>query len=344
MSTRGVSIGTWDVDPHYVRESASGQNGRDTWNPYVMTRSEYLCSPSPYGYWWIPGQYIIPWDAADDAKLQDKLVSAVKGHEFNMAVFAGQAHEVAKSVVGTTTAVISGIKSLKRGDLNGALKSLVRVVPGTDLKRARNRLHRNDIAGTWLALAYGWLPLYDDVYNAAQAFEVMSKPPHSSTVVVSRRKKEDFSGQVGPCTFAGQAERLVRLEYTMTEMLSYERIMGLASPLEVAWELTPWSFVADWFLPIGDYLERLSIIPHLRGEFRYTAMYRSRSKITGVVDPVTNYKSVGCSGNMSQVHMVRYAPTSSIGVATPKLKGLDSLYKSSKRTANAIALLSQLIK
>jgi len=34
--------------------------------------------------------------------------------------------------------------------------------------------------------------------------------------------------------------------------------MGLINPAEVAWELTPWSFVVDWFIPVGNFLEALT--------------------------------------------------------------------------------------
>jgi len=34
--------------------------------------------------------------------------------------------------------------------------------------------------------------------------------------------------------------------------------MGLLNPAEVAWELTPWSFVVDWFVPVGNVLEALT--------------------------------------------------------------------------------------
>jgi hypothetical protein len=33
--------------------------------------------------------------------------------------------------------------------------------------------------------------------------------------------------------------------------------LGLTNPLSVAWELTPWSFVADWVLPIGQLIDTL---------------------------------------------------------------------------------------
>jgi len=30
---------------------------------------------------------------------------------------------------------------------------------------------------------------------------------------------------------------------------------GLANPLSIAWELVPWSFVVDWVLPVGEFLD-----------------------------------------------------------------------------------------
>jgi hypothetical protein len=36
-------------------------------------------------------------------------------------------------------------------------------------------------------------------------------------------------------------------------------LFGLVNPFEVAWEIVPFSFVADWFLPIGRYLSALDV-------------------------------------------------------------------------------------
>jgi hypothetical protein len=40
--------------------------------------------------------------------------------------------------------------------------------------------------------------------------------------------------------------------------------MGLTNPLEVAWELIPFSFVADWFISVGDWLRGLTALHGLR--------------------------------------------------------------------------------
>jgi hypothetical protein len=36
------------------------------------------------------------------------------------------------------------------------------------------------------------------------------------------------------------------------------KTVGLLNPATVAWELVPYSFIADWFVPVGDYLTGLT--------------------------------------------------------------------------------------
>ena len=35
---------------------------------------------------------------------------------------------------------------------------------------------------------------------------------------------------------------------------------GFSNPLSVAWEIVPWSFVIDWMIPVGDYLNGLDAL------------------------------------------------------------------------------------
>lgn len=45
------------------------------------------------------------------------------------------------------------------------------------------------------------------------------------------------------------------LEYSMQNpALAELQKLGLINPLEVAWEMTPWSFVVDWLLPVGNWI------------------------------------------------------------------------------------------
>jgi hypothetical protein len=50
----------------------------------------------------------------------------------------------------------------------------------------------------------------------------------------------------------------VRLDYELDNpALVQASAVGLTNPLEVAWEVVPFSFVVDWFYPVGDYLSSL---------------------------------------------------------------------------------------
>jgi hypothetical protein len=47
--------------------------------------------------------------------------------------------------------------------------------------------------------------------------------------------------------------------YTIDSKLkAFAAQTGFTNPINLAWEVLPYSFVVDWFLPIGPYLETLS--------------------------------------------------------------------------------------
>lgn len=53
--------------------------------------------------------------------------------------------------------------------------------------------------------------------------------------------------------------------------------LGLANPLLTAWELTPFSFVVDWFMPISDILAYLSSNLGLKNVYRVDHRVVSRT-------------------------------------------------------------------
>jgi hypothetical protein len=69
-------------------------------------------------------------------------------------------------------------------------------------------------------------------------------------------------------------KRVRYIQCELSEPLSTSRALGLLDPLTVVWEIIPYSFVVDWFLPIGSYLENLAVFPFLEGRFLTTDVYR----------------------------------------------------------------------
>ena len=124
-----------------------------------------------------------------------------------------------------------------------------------------------EIPNLWLELQYGWIPLMSDVYGGlnhlsrrgrfARPF-VTAKASHNdvrdiynyATSVSGLRKKQTWQQEDVIQTYL-----VYGLDYPGLAELSS---MGLINPLEIVWETTRYSFVVDWFLPIGSWLSSLT--------------------------------------------------------------------------------------
>lgn len=333
----------------YGTGSARSWSGADdplkqAWNEYYTTGvdrfSAYCCTPPPYvtcGQ--LAGSGTLPvagWDSNDENKLLDKFFKAYRGHEFNAGVFIGQSRELASQIIGTTNALVHGFRALKRGHLDAAVRSFTRTVSGLDRNAARRRLHSGDLAGAWLALQYGWLPTYHDVQSAALALEALARPPRTWTIEGRHSKIVTGDVSLSPSlyTVGAKAIRSHRIVYEMKEELSFERSLGLTDVSSVVWELVPWSFVVDWFVPIGTYLSNLAMLPAVSGVIKRTSKYSS----SGWQYSSHHEAYTGCNTACFEYAFQRH-PLGLLAVPPPRFKGIDQLWTSATRTANALALM-----
>ena len=121
------------------------------------------------------------------------------------------------------------------------------------------------------------------------------------------------------------------------------RQLGLADPATVVWELIPYSFVVDWFIPIGSYLENLNQIPTLNGRFLTIKSTRFEGSNNGqMIQPPFNKWQKVPNINQSYYRLERTV-SSSIPVPKPQFNTLPSAM-SPTRIWNAIALVVQRIR
>jgi hypothetical protein len=128
-----------------------------------------------------------------------------------------------------------------------------------------------------LELQYGWLPLLSTCFESMQAFEAISNGPRTKVFFASAVEGRKYDlGSPSPSIGSSPVNIKVgrRLQYEMYEELSVPRQLGLEDPLSIAWELTPWSFVIDWFFPFGNYLSNLNQIPRLKGRWLVTDFHK----------------------------------------------------------------------
>jgi hypothetical protein len=205
-------------------------------------------------------------------KLLEKLVQKVKGFDFNLGVNLAQMRQVSSMVDVNLRKITGALWDLRKGRFADAARQL-----GARPKRTNLRV--DDLSGRWLELQYGWLPLISDTFNAAKAFEAISQGPQTRVVRVSHKKKQLIEASTSPSTHSARYEKTTRrsLIYEMAEELSVARQLGLLDPLSVAWEILPWSFVIDWFIPIGSYLDMVNQVPHLKGRFLQTTITKANN-------------------------------------------------------------------
>jgi hypothetical protein len=277
------------------------------------------------------------WSTSDTNRLLSKLSSKVKGHDFNLAVNLAQMHQVSSMVVFNLGQLGRSMMALKRGDFATAARAL-----GT--KPKASRLKASDISGRWLELQYGWLPTLSDSYEAVKAFHAISEGPRSSIIRTSVSKKARVEGSQAPSQYSQMYdfELTTRIQYEMYEEMSFARQLGLLDPLTVIWEIVPYSFVVDWFVPIGTYLDNLNTIPKLKGRFLTTTTTRRQGgdSLIGKVQPFTSFglqrvKDGTCPDYIKQTETQRVYSTS-LSVPPPKFNLGGAIH--GRRIWNAISL------
>lgn len=132
-----------------------------------------------------------------------------------------------------------------------------------ELKRKGSRFVKK-IPDSWLELRFGWLPLINDVYKACEL--VQNSPPTRKRV--EGRWETDFD-DFYVVDLPNHFQKVIRRrgKHFARVVLYYELAnptilalsqAGFANPASLAWNLVPFSFVADWFVPVGGWLSSFS--------------------------------------------------------------------------------------
>lgn len=210
-------------------------------------------------------------------------------------------------------------------NLVGRVNEIVGVIAG-EIKRAdrggffgkyydrRDRRDRTqkilDFANSrWLEYRYGWLPLVGSVYDALDILHKENLERVRTVVATSKREVNGTRSYEGHSTFIGNIPGKHTHNGTercrvVVEM--YTPGSGIwdwtsLSPSVIAWELLPMSFIADWFVSVGESLAYLENWLLWKNQFRggyvtYSGKGSENWKIAGVLDNGSTNISMSWSG------------------------------------------------
>lgn len=268
------------------------------WGPFgVSSQFGTLINSSHYGTYLPTLAYLgvsdtFPSDLAQKALTKARL--KLKSSDINLAQAFGERAQTAGLVAEQLTRVAELYRAFRRGHWN----ELRRIYGGLSVRKMRKAFLRE-----WLAFQYGVKPLLMDIHGAVTALD---KTPYDQYIVtVKAGAKSKVSGRYD--YHKANSNALVTNHYRIVAEASYGSFvridavpangalataasLGFTNPLNLAWELLPFSFVVDWAWPLGDYFSQMDALAgwEIKG--------CSTSNFTKISSTVTGLNFTGTDG------------------------------------------------
>ncbi|DAD50936.1 maturation protein [ssRNA phage SRR6253161_1] len=233
-----------------------------------------------------------------------------------------------------------------------ALSNYVRRFDPLKLKRDFKRflLSPKRLGSKWLEFQYGWRPLAQSLYESARLattpkrdyIRVKARGSQAATRVVTSKAGANVTTRVERESARVEFAGLIKLSDGFIQNAAQ---MSSMNPFSIAWELTPFSFVVDWFYDIGNYVRQAETwavyrTGWLSGYKTTTSLSTVQSTIVTSSNTATNISSGSRTGTYRRAYKARSVLTS-YPFPRPPVFTCDL---GSGRLLNAAALLSQFLK
>lgn len=227
---------------------------------------------------------------------KSKLLGTLSNSSVNLAQSFAERTQTANLLGSSVNRLATLALAIKRGNFKHAINLIETTASGQEIARLRRltrkfeassdlRIYRRNVdplgsntratmdffGNAWLEFSYGWRPFVNDIYGSC---ELLANTYHLKRPTVVSRKHEVSISRLGyPCRTqtAPFGTKNIEMAYSAStrkvryiveylednQVLSMLAQTGLTNPLLLGWELLPYSFVMDWFLPLGQYLKNL---------------------------------------------------------------------------------------
>jgi hypothetical protein len=296
-------FGGWGSPTHHYQLNAVGEDGKGKINPYELTvyeryegydyssyglnlstyrfecgsvkRGHFYCFRFPNGP---SGQTLVTKLGLNRNQAINAAFQKAADHSFNASVTLAEGKETLHYLNEVLQRIFKSYRFAKRGDFTRAgkqIKAGIRAIIKNGsapkfLKKTVKGLPRN-----WLEYRYAVMPL---IYDAEAAFEYYKSLDTKTLIAVRGRSRSDILSTVSSGPYMGNLQYWPDLRATTSTEVGFYlrpdvdyRHINWSNYGLVAWELLTLSFLVDWILPIGDYLEATHYLPFAKWENGYVS-------------------------------------------------------------------------
>jgi hypothetical protein len=237
---------------------------------------------------WMPG---VPGVSYDSGTYNRTLRKLIDGAELdiagNLAQDFAQIGQTVNLIKNSCDRIKRTVLALRKGWIVVAVDELLtgRKEISESIRKKMHPSKTKTLANNWLELQYGWKPLLMDIHGSIRSIAaLMAKDENIRTVSASSKNvtkvvqllSEPLHGyQAGSRTYSRQNICRIGVRYKVdSHLTTFLAQTGFTNLPNLAWEVLPFSFVMDWFLPIGPWLSTLSAWDGLAFVDGYVTQYK----------------------------------------------------------------------
>lgn len=196
-----------------------------------------------------------------------KLMQSLKGHDLKLGVSLAESGKSLDSISTRLHSLGRSVRAARRGDFKRAYELAAANSSGRDGSQpGREFSKKSSAASQWLDYYYSVRPMLSDISEGVKAYEnrygmvqqnyrARSQSTGSATIFISH----------GWNNHSGSKGFQSKIKLSADYKLSPDEYLGLDDVPSIAWELIPGSFIIDWVLPVGQWIDAMhtvrSIVP-----------------------------------------------------------------------------------
>lgn len=209
--------------------------------------------------------------------LNSSFYNELRTDVMNVANALGEYKQTARMFSSYAGAVYNSYRMMRKGNYNGAMQCL-------GLVRGKTSQVFKAPANAWLGWKYGVSPLMSDLHASYTELKKQCEKPLIRCVRKSKTAYLNETREISPERFKTidayyEIQKIMYVEVDSAG-LAWASDHGLTNPLSLVWELTPYSFVVDWFIDVGSFLQSLDLPAIVKRSVVYTTR-RQRSLVYG---------------------------------------------------------------